>query len=95
MVADALREHRALVPPAEQDVMGSDGDTLHRAALVFTRADGTAAYAEKLRKPFAKARKATGLPASARRSAKRSLTLQRWRRLPDLGSKAGLNALNR
>jgi integrase len=63
-VATALREHRVLVPPTERDVIDSDGVTVHRVALVFTREDGSPANAENLRRPFTKASKTTGLPSS-------------------------------
>jgi integrase len=63
-VTEALRRHRELVPALEQDVTDHDGVTVHHVALVFTRADGTPANAGNLRKPFATACKAAGLPAS-------------------------------
>lgn len=44
--------------------MDSDGVTVHRVALVFTREDGTPANAGNLRRPFAKACGAAELPAS-------------------------------
>jgi integrase len=64
VVADALRKHRELCPPVEQDVMDNDGVTVHRVQLIFTRNDGKAAGACSLRASFAKARKPAGLSAS-------------------------------
>ncbi|WP_329098488.1 site-specific integrase [Actinomadura citrea] len=64
MVVDALRAHREAVPPAVQEVGDVDGRTVHRAALVFIRRDGTPANADNIRKPFNRARDAVGLAPS-------------------------------
>ncbi|MEW2356543.1 site-specific integrase [Spirillospora sp. NPDC029432] len=64
VVADALRAHREAFPPLMQEVGDLDGKTVHRTALVFTRADGAPANAGDVRRPFMRARDAVGLPAS-------------------------------
>lgn len=65
VVADALRRHHKLFPPVEQEVMNSDGVTVHRVALVFTRRDGEAANSWSLRRSFVDARKEVGLPPAS------------------------------
>lgn len=64
VVVEALRAHRKAFPPVVREVGDVDGKTMHRAALVFIRRDGTPANADNIRKPFNRARDKVGLASS-------------------------------